>query len=138
MLSTTSLGQIVILNGTPRSGESSSATVTEYVWWCLDESRAQSVQENDPRSLSVWFVGIRCPLEVIMERRLAAWTADGSLPKLVSLWQQSVHVPGVYDLEVDASVLSSEECADLIRKRLQHGPSPIAFQRVENMVPEKE
>jgi chloramphenicol 3-O phosphotransferase len=30
-------------------------------------------------------------------------------------------------------VLSSEECADLIRQRLEEGPPPSAFQRLEAM-----
>ena len=45
----------------------------------------------------------------------------------VSLWQQAVHVPGIYDLEVDTSVHSAAECADLIRQRLEAGPPPSAF-----------
>jgi hypothetical protein len=32
------------------------------------------------------------------------------------LWQQAVHVPGIYDLEVDTSVLSPEQCADVIHQ----------------------
>src|SRR5262245_2473898 len=84
--------------------------------------------------LPVLFVGVRCPIEVVMERRRATWgvdhTADGSVPKPVSLWQQAVHTPGIYDLEVDTSVLSAEECADLIRQCLDTGPSPAAFPRL--------
>src|SRR5437867_1142727 len=85
--------------------------------------------------LPVLFVGVRCPIEVVMVRRRATWGAgdadDGSVPKPVSLWQQAVHVPGIYDLEVDTSVLSPPACADLIRRRLEDGPPPSAFQRLE-------
>src|SRR6266540_4243052 len=80
--------------------------------------------------LPVLFVGVRCPIEVIMERRRATWGAghadDGSVPTPVSLWQQAVHVPGIYDLEIDTSVMNPEACADVIRQHLEHGPPPAA------------
>jgi chloramphenicol 3-O phosphotransferase len=86
------------------------------------------------QGLPVLFVGVRCPIEVVMDRRRATWgvgvAEDGSIPKPVSLWQEAVHVPGIYDLEVDTSVLSPEECADVIRRRLEGGPPPSAFRRL--------
>ncbi|TCN22561.1 chloramphenicol phosphotransferase CPT family protein [Mesobacillus foraminis] len=85
--------------------------------------------------LPVWFVGVRCPIEIVMERRLKTGypghTAEGLIPKPISLWQQLVHIPGIYDLEVDTSVLTPDECAKLIRQRLEDGPPPTAFQRIE-------
>ena len=57
----------------------------------------------------------------------------GLLGLLVGLWQQAVHSPGVYDLEVDTSVLSPEACADLIRQHLEDGPPPSAFQHLAAM-----
>ena len=84
--------------------------------------------------LPVLFVGVRCPIEVVMERRLATWgvgkSEDGSIPQPVLRWQEAVHVPGIYDLEVDTSVLSSEQCAEVIRRRLADGPPGSAFQRI--------
>jgi len=81
--------------------------------------------------LPVLFVGVHCPLEVIMERRRATWhpdsNADGSIPQAVRLWQQAVHLPGIYDLEVDTALLSSEESAALIHQRLTEGPPPRGF-----------
>jgi chloramphenicol 3-O phosphotransferase len=89
------------------------------------------------RGLPVLFVGVHCPLEVIMERRRATWHSgehDGydedAIPPAVRLWQQAVHVPGIYDMEVDTSVLSPEECAARIQQRLRDGPPPSAFQRL--------
>src|SRR6184192_3102227 len=166
-------GQIVILNGTPRSGKSSIATAIqntfEGVWMNLgvDHFKHMTPERYQPgiglrpggerpdleplivilyramygsialhsrmglnvvvdvghhdaysvprgilpncarqlQGLPVLFVGVRCPIEVIMQRRLATWhagyTDDGSVPQPVSLWQQAVHLPGIYDLEVD-------------------------------------
>jgi len=205
MLQVGTPGQIVILNGTPRSGKSSIAAVIqstfEGVWMNLgvDRFKQMTPERYQPgiglrpggerpdleplivilnramyeaiathsrlglnvvvdvghhdaysvprgilpncarqlKGLPVLFVGVRCPLEVVMERRRATWHVgnadDGPVPKSVSLWQQAVHVPGIYDLEVDTSVLSSEECADLIRQRLEDGPPLSAFQRLAAM-----
>src|SRR5262249_45360721 len=51
-------------------------------------------------ALPVLFVGVRCPIEVIMQRRRATWgagnAADGSVPEPVQRWQRAVHEPGIY------------------------------------------
>jgi len=82
--------------------------------------------------LPVLFVGVRCPLAVVLERRLATWGAgradDGSVPQPILRWQQAVHEPGIYDLDVDTSELSPQACADVILRRLRDGPPPTAFQ----------
>jgi chloramphenicol 3-O phosphotransferase len=84
--------------------------------------------------LPVWFVGVRCPIEIIMERRRATWgdssATDAPVPQPVRLWQQAVHIPGIYDFEVDTSVLTPEECAVVIRQHLEQGQPPSAFQRL--------
>ena len=85
--------------------------------------------------LPVLFVGVRCPIDIIMERRrTTGWSAESSadtpVPHPVRLWQREVHIPGIYDLEVDTSLLSPEACAALIRQHLDHGPAPSAFQRL--------
>lgn len=87
--------------------------------------------------LPVLFVGVRCPIEVIMQRRkesppemYAAGSADDLVPTPVLLWQEEVHEPGIYDLEVDTSLLSPEKCADVIRQRLETGLPGTAFQEL--------
>ena len=44
--------------------------------------------------------------------------------------QHDVHAPGVYDLEVDTSAMSPEECGDAIRVLLVDMASPTAFERL--------
>jgi chloramphenicol 3-O phosphotransferase len=88
--------------------------------------------------LPVLFVGVRCPIEIIMERRRSTgWDAGSpagaAVPAPVRLWQQEVHIPGIYDLEIDTSLLSPQACAALIRQHLDHGPPPSAFQRLAAM-----
>ena len=57
---------------------------------------------------------------------------DGRRPTTppVRLWQEEVHNPAIYDLEVDTSLLSPEECAATIRERLDDGPPPSAFRQL--------
>jgi chloramphenicol 3-O phosphotransferase len=88
--------------------------------------------------LPVLFVGVRCPIEIVMQRRRATgWNmadpADAPVPPPVQLWQREVHRPGIYDLEVDTSAQSPRECAAAIRQHLQQGPRPTAFQRLAAM-----
>jgi chloramphenicol 3-O phosphotransferase len=202
-------GQIVILNGTPRSGKSSIAAVIqdtfEGVWMNLGVDRYMAmtparyqpgiglrpggerpdleplivllyralyeaiaahsrlglnivvdVGHHDayaiPRGilptcarqlqgLPVLFVGVHCPLPVVMDRRRATWGAgsdDDAVLRAARLWQQAVHVPGIYDLEVDTAALSVEECAAVIRRRLAEGPPPSTFQRLAAMATREE
>jgi len=90
--------------------------------------------------LPVLFIGVRCPLEVVMQRRRAILQTtdeeDNTIPAPVWLWQQAVHDPGICDLEVDTSLLSSEECAALIQQRLHDGPLPAAFSYLASLIPE--
>jgi chloramphenicol 3-O phosphotransferase len=202
VLAATPLGQIVILNGTPRSGKSSIATAIQDtfdgVWLNLgvDGFKAMTPARYQPgiglrpggerpdleplivvlyqamyaaiaahsrlglnvvtdvghhdgysvprgilpacarvlRGLPVLFVGVRCPIEVVMQRRRATWGDAGanadSVPSPVQRWQDAVHVPGVYDLEVDTAALSPQDCAERIRRRLADGPPGAAFERL--------
>jgi chloramphenicol 3-O phosphotransferase len=84
--------------------------------------------------LPALLVGVRCPIEVIMARRQATWgrsyEPDGSIPRPIRLFQELVHTPGIYDLEVDTSQLSPEQSADAIRRHLDEGPPPGALRRL--------
>ncbi|BAV45500.1 Chloramphenicol phosphotransferase family protein [Mesorhizobium loti] len=88
--------------------------------------------------LPALLVGVRCPIEIIMARRAASeagrgyvtGSSDDPVPLPVRLWQDAVHRPGLYDLEVDTSVLSPEQCAQAIRQRLRDGAQPSAIERL--------
>ncbi|MFW9260939.1 chloramphenicol phosphotransferase [Nostoc sp. KVJ20] len=204
MRQTQELGQIIILNGAPRSGKSSIVAVIQEtfdgLWMNLGVDRFMQMtparylpgiglrpggerQDLEPfvpilysamyesiaahsrlglnvvvdvghhdayaipqgilsdsarrlNGLPVLFVGVRCPIESIMERRQnTGWNvgsaADSAKPHPVELWQHEVHIPGIYDLEVDTSLLSSGACAEVIRQHLAaDNPAPSAFQRL--------
>jgi len=78
----------------------------------------------------VLFVGIRCPVDVLVARRRATWGDEPTSEAFqrVQTWDEAVHRPGIYDVEVDTSVMSAEECADEIARRLAEGPA-TAFER---------
>jgi asparagine synthase (glutamine-hydrolysing) len=86
--------------------------------------------------LPALFVGVRCPLDVILERRRATWgpesagPPDGPVPPPVVAWQREVHVPGIYDLEVDTSRLTAVECAEAIARRLADERPATALARL--------
>lgn len=82
------------------------------------------------KDLPVVFVGVRCPVEIIVERRQKTWDPNRGLDEHIRLWQREVHIPGVYDIEVDTSLLSPEECAGKIRHHLEEGSAPTAFRQL--------
>ncbi len=208
MRQTQELGQIIILNGTPRSGKSSIVAVIQEtfdgLWMNLGVDRFMQMtptrylpgiglrpggerQDIEPlvpilysamyesiaahsrlglnvvvdvghhdayamkrgiltdsvrrlNALPVLFVGVRCPIEIIMERRQnTGWNvtsaADSPVPHPVQLWQREVHIPGIYDLEVDTSLLTPAACAEVIRQHLANNPAQSAFQRLAALSP---
>jgi chloramphenicol 3-O phosphotransferase len=90
--------------------------------------------------LPVLFVGVRCPIEVILERRRSAEAgrylapAEGeAVPAPVLRWQRDVHGGWEYDLELDTSQLDPIECANAIGERLRGGPPPRAFAQLRRL-----
>lgn len=85
--------------------------------------------------LPVLFVGVRCPVDVLWERREATWgqvrgEVDAGVTGSVHFGVDAIHAHGGYDLEVDTSALSPEACAELIRKRLAEGPPGSRFAEI--------
>jgi chloramphenicol 3-O phosphotransferase len=95
----------------------------------------------DPRALreavnvlpafNTLFVGVRCPLEVAKQREQER--GDRTLG-LVEAHYDIVHSHGIYDLEIDTSVLTPTECASQIKDRLQNGPPPTAIQKLRDIL----
>ncbi len=84
--------------------------------------------------LPVLIVGVLCPIELILERRRdTGWedhTRSDSVPDPIIRWQRLVHDPGIYDLEVDTSRLSPDQCSERIEQCLTSPPSPSAQERI--------
>lgn len=89
--------------------------------------------------LPVLFVGVRCPVEIVWERRRNTWLKDQRIadntppPYSVHRWNREVHRPGIYDLQVDTAEMSPQECGQVILKHLKHGPQPTAFEMLAAM-----
>jgi chloramphenicol 3-O phosphotransferase len=86
--------------------------------------------------LPVLFVGVRCDLETIMERRRAVGAkayAVGKLgepaPEAVLRWQNEVHAYWTYDIDLDTSTQTPEQCAVAIGRRLEERPA-VAFAQI--------
>jgi chloramphenicol 3-O phosphotransferase len=85
--------------------------------------------------LPVLFVGVRAPIGTIMARRNADpkggyYAAGDDVPEPVRLWQEAPHVHGVYDIEIDTSVVTPEQAADAIGTLIQSWPDVTAFERL--------
>lgn len=88
--------------------------------------------------LDVLFVGVRCPIDEIMRRRNAdpeGYLGGDTVPPPVQRWQDAVHVPGIYDLEVDTGTMTPEACVPLIAEALKSAPKPSAFERLAAIAP---
>jgi chloramphenicol 3-O phosphotransferase len=115
-----------------RGGFDVVVDVGHHDWY----SRPLGILPASARQLSglpVLFVGVRCPVEMIMARRNAApdgYVAGLGVPEPVARWQQAVHQPGLYDLEVDSSLLTPEQAAKTIAAALAAPPSPSAFEKL--------
>ncbi|WP_333198484.1 phosphotransferase-like protein [Microcoleus sp. S28C3] len=93
--------------------------------------------------LPVLFAGVRCPIEIVMERRrntgrMPESSVDSPVPPPVRLWQHEVHIPGIYDLEIDTSTSSPSECVPMIRQHLEYAPAPSASERLATMTSQQD
>jgi chloramphenicol 3-O phosphotransferase len=80
--------------------------------------------------LPALFVGVRCPLDVLVQREAAR--KDRTLGQARAQFPL-VHAHGVYDLEVDTSLDSAETCALQIKRRLEDSRAPDAFKRLHQL-----
>ncbi|MEO8540847.1 MAG: chloramphenicol phosphotransferase [bacterium] len=77
------------------------------------------------------FVGVHCDRAVLIEReRIRADRIEGTAIGMSS----AVHQSALYDLEVDTTSASAEECARLIASRLRSGPAGTAFGQLRRRI----
>ena len=91
--------------------------------------RSSPTRPLDSRGLPVLFVGVRCPLETIMERRRAAGAEryaiaaeDEPVPPPVLRWQHEVHGDWATTSSSTCLASSASECAAAIAERLRGSP----------------
>ncbi|BCH63444.1 chloramphenicol phosphotransferase [Agrobacterium vitis] len=90
--------------------------------------------------LPVLFIGVHCALATIMARRAASpsngaitylqGSTNDPVPEPVQRWQMAVHEHGPYDLDVDTTDKTPEDCAREILTVLgKDRPQPSFFER---------
>jgi len=79
------------------------------------------------RDLKVIFVGVHCPLSVIDKRETAR---PGRFPGTAAGHFQICHAHGDYDVEVDTSIDSPQQCAERVVTFIRN-QTPTAFTRLE-------
>lgn len=77
--------------------------------------------------LEVIFIGVHCPLEELERRESERGDRRAGMARLQF---EQVHTRAIYDIEVDTSVLSPEECAATIADYLNSGQRPAAFEQL--------
>ena len=107
-----------------------------------DYASPQGILYNCARrmeDLPVLFVGVRCPVEIVWERRRNTWLREQEIPNdtpppySVHRWNSEVHRPGIYDLEVYTAKMTPEECSEMILWHLKQGPEPTAVKGLAAM-----
>jgi chloramphenicol 3-O phosphotransferase len=88
----------------------------------------------------VLFVGVHCPIEIIMTRRNAdpqggLYVGGETVPAPVLRWQEAVHAHADYDITVDTGTSSPQDCVEAIAAALAHPPRPSAFERLAMIQP---
>jgi chloramphenicol 3-O phosphotransferase len=75
-----------------------------------------------------WLIGVRCPLEVVEERERNR--KDRTLGQARSQYE-CVHRHGLYDIEVDTSLMNPSECADKIKNEIFRQGTPSALKKLK-------
>ncbi len=79
------------------------------------------------KDLDVLFVGVRCPLAIAEQREKERGDRDTGTAQYQF---ERVHKHGLYDLEVDTSVLDVSECVTRIMALINNKPKKLAFQEL--------
>lgn len=79
-------------------------------------------------SLPAYLIGIYCPLPVLEKREKER--PDRTLGQARAQFDR-IHMPGIYDLEIDTSLSSPEDCANKIIERVNDPSPPVAFRKLK-------
>lgn len=75
----------------------------------------------------VHFVGVRCPLEVAEKREQ---TRGNRARGGARTFHDLVHAHGIYDLDVDTSLIPPTECAQILKAAMDNNHPRVAFQQL--------
>jgi chloramphenicol 3-O phosphotransferase len=88
-----------------------------------------AIAKRELDGLPTLFVGVNAPMDVIWERRGQTWgqhrdSVDDDVRRAVEMHDAAARSLS-YDIELDTSELSPDECVDRIARRLADGPGTI-------------
>jgi len=91
--------------------------------------RTLDIAKRELAGLPTLFVGVNAPLDVIWDRRGQTWgqhrdAEDEAVRRAVEMHDAAARSLS-YDIEVDTSELSPDECVDRIARRLAEGPGIV-------------
>jgi len=79
--------------------------------------------------LDVLFVGVECPLEIAEQREKER---DDRNIGTARYQYERVHAHGLYDVKVDTSTLTVDECVTRITELVEKKPARTAFREIRN------
>ena len=79
---------------------------------------------SELRDERVWLIGVHCSVEELERRERARGDRQSGLAREQ---QATIHNSACYDIEVDTSVLSLEQCARIVKRRMKELESPKAM-----------
>jgi len=79
---------------------------------------------SELRDERVWLIGVHCSVEELERRERARGDRQ---PGLAREQQGTIHNSVLYDIEVDTSVMSLEQCAGIVKLRIRELESPKAM-----------
>src|SRR2546428_479887 len=93
-----------------------------------EESLAREVKTL--AGIKVYFIGVKAPLEVLEQRERAR--GDRVLGRARGQYKihDFVYKHGSYNLEIDTSLHTSQECALIIKKSMDEHPKPETFENL--------
>ena len=115
---------------------SSSSLVREGHSIILDTLTVEPLVENNLlqhfENIRTYYIGLKCPLEIMKARiRIEQKDDEGALSNLETQFD-SVHknAGNFYDLELDTSMLSTQECGDRVLEMLDSKNEPFALSQL--------
>src|SRR5205807_745309 len=90
---------------------------------------------NAMNGLTVYLVGVRCPLAVAQQRESARGDRLGEVIDLDVPWFELVHAGRHYDVEFDSSITSTADAVARICTRIADPEPPRSFGRLKRVDP---
>lgn len=117
-----------LLNGMYQAiGALADAGIDVIVDDVIYDPRVLQLAVNALSERNVLFVGVRCPLDVVIRREQERGDRAGG----AALFHSLVHGHGCYDLEVDTSLNHPQECSAQVKAAIESNLPRTAFRQLK-------